>query len=292
MVGAILAGGSSSRMGTDKALLEVEGRPMARHVAEAMWAAGADVVVLIGASAATSEALGLSTILDDPERPGPLPAVATAVARAAIVWRAVEGREPQPIIVWKPAGSVGDVDDPAPAGSAGGDVDDGRGTTVPGGPRTGAPSDPLDRLRRAVARPSEPTLLRQVGHEPDDGSGLRVLVAACDQPGLTPAVLRGLLDHLEAPGGAGAVVAVPVTPDGRRHPLPAAYRQEASGALRDLVRAGERRASAGFDVLAVAEVAVRQRDIEDLDTPADVARWAAGATPGPGGLPGSGASAP
>ena len=46
VVGVILAGGESRRMGDDKALVEVGGRPMADRVAEAMG--GFDRVVMVG----------------------------------------------------------------------------------------------------------------------------------------------------------------------------------------------------------------------------------------------------
>src|SRR5438045_3278547 len=58
-IGAILAGGSSSRMGTDKALVEVDGRPMALHVADALRAGGAEVVVLVGADRVVGSQLDL-----------------------------------------------------------------------------------------------------------------------------------------------------------------------------------------------------------------------------------------
>ncbi|HJR26495.1 MAG TPA: NTP transferase domain-containing protein, partial [Acidimicrobiales bacterium] len=39
--GVVLCGGRSTRMGRDKALLELHGVPMARRVADALTAAGA-----------------------------------------------------------------------------------------------------------------------------------------------------------------------------------------------------------------------------------------------------------
>lgn len=76
---AILAGGSSSRMGTDKALVEVAGRPMVEWVAEAV-AAVTDRVVIAGRSGLE----GFDAIPDPVEGPvGPLAGLVAALAEAA-----------------------------------------------------------------------------------------------------------------------------------------------------------------------------------------------------------------
>ena len=54
---AILVGGDSSRMGTDKALYEVDGSAMAIRVAAAATAAGANEVLLIGGTQARAKKL-------------------------------------------------------------------------------------------------------------------------------------------------------------------------------------------------------------------------------------------
>lgn len=78
-LGAILAGGSSSRMGTDKALVEVVGRPMVAWVADAV-AAVTDRVVVVGRSSLD----GVAAIPDPVEGPvGPLAGVVAALAEAA-----------------------------------------------------------------------------------------------------------------------------------------------------------------------------------------------------------------
>lgn len=46
--GAVLAGGKSSRMGKNKALLELNGRPLLRHAQEKLSALGADPVLVVG----------------------------------------------------------------------------------------------------------------------------------------------------------------------------------------------------------------------------------------------------
>ena len=45
VIGVVLAGGGSRRMGRDKALLEWQGRPLLDHVRARLWAAGCESVV-------------------------------------------------------------------------------------------------------------------------------------------------------------------------------------------------------------------------------------------------------
>ena len=70
-------------MGTDKALLSVDGAPMARRVADALVEAGAAEVVAVGGDAPGLGALGLRTVPDEVPGGGPLPATATALRAAA-----------------------------------------------------------------------------------------------------------------------------------------------------------------------------------------------------------------
>jgi molybdopterin-guanine dinucleotide biosynthesis protein A len=82
-VGAVLTGGASTRMGTDKALLVVDGSPMAVRVVDAMAAAGIDDVVCVGGDRAALGALGLTVIPDDHPGDGPLGGIITALRWAA-----------------------------------------------------------------------------------------------------------------------------------------------------------------------------------------------------------------
>ena len=79
ILGAILAGGASSRMGRDKALVDVAGKPMVRRVADALEPV-TDSLVVVGRSAPVAD---LATIPDEVVGPvGPLAGVAAAMASA------------------------------------------------------------------------------------------------------------------------------------------------------------------------------------------------------------------
>jgi molybdenum cofactor guanylyltransferase len=67
-------------MGTDKALLEVDGRALAVGVAEALEAAGATEVIAVGGDAEGLSALGLQTVPDLHPGEGPLGGILTALA--------------------------------------------------------------------------------------------------------------------------------------------------------------------------------------------------------------------
>ena len=69
-------------MGTDKALLEVDGQPMAVRVAEAMGAAGAARVIAVGGDAAELRAAGLEVVPDRWRGAGPLGGIVTALEAA------------------------------------------------------------------------------------------------------------------------------------------------------------------------------------------------------------------
>ena len=62
--GVILAGGQARRMGTDKALVPFQGRPMIQQVATALQASGLEVVVV----GRETPIAGLSVIADVPDR--------------------------------------------------------------------------------------------------------------------------------------------------------------------------------------------------------------------------------
>lgn len=71
LVGGLLVGGASLRFGRDKALAQLEGRPLAERVAAAL-AAVTQEVVLLGAGPVPASLDGLARIADDPRARGPL----------------------------------------------------------------------------------------------------------------------------------------------------------------------------------------------------------------------------
>lgn len=81
--GVVLCGGRSRRMGTDKALLPIDGVPMARRVADALHAAGAAEVLAVGGDPAALRSSGLPVVPDEVPDGGPLPATASALRAAA-----------------------------------------------------------------------------------------------------------------------------------------------------------------------------------------------------------------
>ena len=79
VLGAVLTGGISARMGTDKALLPVGGIAMALRVARAMEAAGASRVIAVGGDAPALRGLGLDVVADPRQGDGPLAGISAAL---------------------------------------------------------------------------------------------------------------------------------------------------------------------------------------------------------------------
>ena len=78
-MGAVLAGGASARMGTDKAFIEIDGEPMVARAAGALRAAGAAPVLVVGGDRSRLSALGLYHVPDRHPGQGPLGGVITAL---------------------------------------------------------------------------------------------------------------------------------------------------------------------------------------------------------------------
>jgi len=82
LAGAVLTGGRSSRMGAHKALVHVDGAPMAGRVAEVLESAGCDPVVLVGGEPELLRTLGREVLPDvHGGRRGPLAGIHTALSR-------------------------------------------------------------------------------------------------------------------------------------------------------------------------------------------------------------------
>ena len=88
---AVLCGGASRRMGTDKALVEVDGVPMLRRVAVALRRAGVAQVVCVGSGHQPQDdarrrgalaGLGVAAYPDDHPGEGPLGGIITALRTA------------------------------------------------------------------------------------------------------------------------------------------------------------------------------------------------------------------
>lgn len=78
--GAVLCGGSSRRFGRDKALVEIDGRPMAEHVGIVLEAAGCRPVVFVGgAGDRLAAATGRDFVSDTWPGEGPLGGVVDAL---------------------------------------------------------------------------------------------------------------------------------------------------------------------------------------------------------------------
>jgi molybdopterin-guanine dinucleotide biosynthesis protein A len=79
VAGAVLCGGSSRRMGVDKALVEIDGVPMAERVARILAGAGCDPVVFVGGDPQLAE-LGRRQVPDRWPGEGPVGGLVTALA--------------------------------------------------------------------------------------------------------------------------------------------------------------------------------------------------------------------
>jgi molybdopterin-guanine dinucleotide biosynthesis protein A len=85
----VLAGGSSSRMGADKALLEWNGQPLLLRAARLLDPLAASVTVI--GDPARYAALGLAVVPDDVPGLGPLGGIATALRISRMPWNLLVG---------------------------------------------------------------------------------------------------------------------------------------------------------------------------------------------------------
>ena len=80
--GAILAGGASSRMGRDKAMIEIGDTRLIQVAVDALADAGAAEIFVVGGDAEALSALGLRVVADEFPGEGPLGGIITALDSA------------------------------------------------------------------------------------------------------------------------------------------------------------------------------------------------------------------
>lgn len=114
LAGAVLAGGASRRMGRDKALIELDGRPLVARAVAALREARADPVVVVGGDAEAIRSLGLDHRSDDWPGEGPLGGIITALralaSTAPVAVLACDLTDASPIAVRAVAGALGGAD--------------------------------------------------------------------------------------------------------------------------------------------------------------------------------------
>ena len=79
----ILAGGKSSRMGRDKALLEVDGHPLLARQIRLARESGADEVFISGRVDSDYSAFGVHVLRDNFQNAGPLAGIETALGKSS-----------------------------------------------------------------------------------------------------------------------------------------------------------------------------------------------------------------
>ncbi len=110
VVGAVLCGGASRRMGRDKALIVRDGQPLALRVAGALATAGATTVCAVGGDEDALVALGLEVVADRWPGQGPLGGLATALSAAplgaAVVVAPCDLLDPDPELIRRLLGAL------------------------------------------------------------------------------------------------------------------------------------------------------------------------------------------
>ncbi|MGV2964356.1 molybdenum cofactor guanylyltransferase [Paenibacillus sp. FSL H8-0317] len=87
--GIILAGGLSSRMGTNKAMLELNGSLVLQHVTKAMRPAVSRIIVAAGPNVTTYGAMGYDCVQDHYPGKGPLAGLHAALEASDTDWNLV-----------------------------------------------------------------------------------------------------------------------------------------------------------------------------------------------------------
>jgi molybdopterin-guanine dinucleotide biosynthesis protein A len=114
--GAVLAGGSSVRMGRDKAFIDLGGSSLLERAVDALRAAGASPVVIVGGDANRIEGLGFESVADEYPGEGPLGGILTALGHLrteVVVVMACDHVEPSSDAVRAVVGALGSAADVA-----------------------------------------------------------------------------------------------------------------------------------------------------------------------------------
>jgi molybdopterin-guanine dinucleotide biosynthesis protein A len=109
----VLAGGRSSRFGSDKLATTVRGRPMLHHAVDALAVVCADVVVVLAPTGTPDLPPGVRTVRDRDAYEGPLAATTTGLAAVRTEWALVAGGD-MPDLVPAVLGEMLRVADEAP----------------------------------------------------------------------------------------------------------------------------------------------------------------------------------
>lgn len=115
--GAVLAGGESRRMGRDKALIEIEGRPLLQVAVGALAEAGLHPIVVVGGDEEALRALGHDYVGDLHPGEGPLGGIIsalTAVPNDTMMILSCDLTDASPIAVSSVLGALGDADAAVP----------------------------------------------------------------------------------------------------------------------------------------------------------------------------------
>ena len=123
VAGAVLAGGTSSRMGRPKAFIEIDGRTLLDRAVGALTAAAIDTVIVVGGDQAAIEAAGHRFVPDEYPGEGPLGGIISALGAVdtdLVVVLACDLLAASPVAVTRLLASLGggDVGGPGVEGRA------------------------------------------------------------------------------------------------------------------------------------------------------------------------------
>lgn len=111
--GAVLAGGASRRMGTDKAFIEIDDVTLLQGAVSALYDAGATSVIVVGGDAQKVQSLGLRHVVDSWPSEGPLGGIITALRNTSaetVAVLACDLTRPSPVAIAAVRQALGEAD--------------------------------------------------------------------------------------------------------------------------------------------------------------------------------------